>query len=74
MLGAIESQDVFDVLVVAHVASAIVGPESLGELEANISAADLELSAELLEAIDQIGRPPAPGWAMEAPPPLRTIG
>ena len=56
------------------VASAIIGPESLDELEANVSAADLDLSPELLEAVDQIGRPPQPGWTMDAPPPLRTIG
>ncbi|WP_091737666.1 aldo/keto reductase [Phenylobacterium immobile] len=45
------------------VASAIIGPESLAELEANIAAADLELSPETLAAIDAIyTAPPAQGW------------
>ena len=56
------------------VASAIIGPETIEELETNVSAAKLDLSPELLEAIDQIGRPPSPAWTMDAPPPLRTIG
>lgn len=45
------------------VASAIIGPESVAELEANIGAADLELSPETLEAVDAIYTPPpAQGW------------
>ncbi|NIJ09258.1 aryl-alcohol dehydrogenase-like predicted oxidoreductase [Sphingomonas vulcanisoli] len=44
------------------VASAIIGPETIDELEANVSASDLNFSPELLEAIDQIGRPPKPTW------------
>jgi aryl-alcohol dehydrogenase-like predicted oxidoreductase len=36
------------------VCSAIIGPESMAELEANIGAADLELPAEVLAALDAI--------------------
>jgi aryl-alcohol dehydrogenase-like predicted oxidoreductase len=40
------------------VSSAIIGPESLDELEANAPAADLELPADLMERLDAIGREP----------------
>lgn len=46
------------------VASAIIGPESIEELEVNASAADLELSAELLAEIDKINKPPLPPWGL----------
>jgi len=39
------------------VASAIIGAEGLGELEANASASDIELPAEVIAALDDIGRP-----------------
>jgi aryl-alcohol dehydrogenase-like predicted oxidoreductase len=45
------------------VCSAIIGPESVAELEANIGAADLELTPELFELVDAVAKPAAPmGW------------
>ena len=41
------------------VSSAIVGPETIGELETIAPAADLRLSAEQLDELDAIGRPPS---------------
>lgn len=38
------------------VATAIIGPEKIGELEENCEAADLELASELLERVDAIGK------------------
>lgn len=38
------------------VCSAIIGPEAISELEANIGAADLSLPDEVMTAIDAIGR------------------
>ena len=40
------------------VSSAIIGPETLEELETNATAADLELDDDLMEKVDEIGRPP----------------
>jgi aryl-alcohol dehydrogenase-like predicted oxidoreductase len=40
------------------VSSAIIGPENIHELEVNIEAGSLELPAEVMEAVDEIGRPP----------------
>jgi aryl-alcohol dehydrogenase-like predicted oxidoreductase len=42
------------------VATCIVGPENLHELEQNIEAADLELDAELLAKVDAIGKVEGP--------------
>jgi len=39
------------------VASAIVGAEALAELESNASASNLDLSADVMAALDEIGRP-----------------
>ena len=38
------------------VATAIIGPEKISELEENVDAADLELDAELLARVDAIGK------------------
>jgi aryl-alcohol dehydrogenase-like predicted oxidoreductase len=38
------------------VCSAIIGPEAIAELEANIGAADLQLPADVMAAIDAIGK------------------
>jgi aryl-alcohol dehydrogenase-like predicted oxidoreductase len=46
------------------VASAIVGPETLDELEASAAAADLILSEEVLARVDAIGKPPAAMWGL----------
>jgi aryl-alcohol dehydrogenase-like predicted oxidoreductase len=40
------------------VASAIVGPETAGELDAALPAADLQLSSDQLDALDQVLPPP----------------
>lgn len=42
------------------VASAVIGPETLDELEANAKAGDYEISPELLAEVTEIGKP-APG-------------
>ncbi len=43
------------------VSSAIIGPETLEELETNAVAGDLELDGDLMETVDAIGRlPPRP--------------
>ena len=49
-LGWLLSQD--------GVGSAIIGPETLAELEDNVPIADLELPAEVIAQIDAIGRLP----------------
>ncbi len=46
------------------VASAIVGPETLDELDACAAAADLVLAEEVLARIDTIGRPPPSMWGL----------
>lgn len=38
------------------VCSAVIGPETVAELEANIGAADLDLPADVLAAVDEIGK------------------
>jgi aryl-alcohol dehydrogenase-like predicted oxidoreductase len=46
------------------VSAAIIGPETLEELEQNLPAGDLELPADLMERVDAIGRPePMYGFA-----------
>jgi aryl-alcohol dehydrogenase-like predicted oxidoreductase len=40
------------------VSSAIIGPETIAELEANAPAAELQLRLEQMEELDAIGRPP----------------
>lgn len=40
-----------------HVASAIIGPEDVHELEATSSVVDLEIATEVLDAVDCINRP-----------------
>ena len=44
-------------LPLAAVSAAIIGPETLEELEQNLPAGDLELPADLMERVDAIGRP-----------------
>ena len=44
------------------VASAIIGPETLQELELNAAVADLSLPESLLTAIDEIGKPLISRW------------
>lgn len=46
------------------VASAIIGPETLDELEANAAAGNLDVPAEVIEQVDQIGRLPFSIMAM----------
>lgn len=44
------------------VASSIIGPETLEELEINAAATDIAIPDDLLEAIDEIGRPVISRW------------
>lgn len=44
------------------VASGIIGPESIDELEANVSAANLSLPGDLQAALDEIGKPVVSRW------------
>jgi 1-deoxyxylulose-5-phosphate synthase len=49
-------------LVQPAVATAIVGPESVAELEASASALDVAVPDEVLEAVDRIDKPPLSPW------------
>lgn len=44
------------------VASAVIGPETLAELEENVAVVDLSPPADLLAAVDLIGRPVLSPW------------
>jgi 1-deoxyxylulose-5-phosphate synthase len=44
------------------VSTAIIGPETVQELDANAAAAELELDSKLLEQLDGIGRPEPRAW------------
>jgi aryl-alcohol dehydrogenase-like predicted oxidoreductase len=44
------------------VASAVIGPETLAELEQNVAIADLSPPADLLAAVDLIGKPVVSPW------------
>ncbi|PAJ86157.1 aldo/keto reductase [Burkholderia ubonensis] len=58
-------------LAKAHVTSIIVGAKTVGQLEDNLAAADLELSASDIARLDEVSMLPAeyPGWmfAMQGP-------
>lgn len=45
-----------------YVGSAIIGPETVEELEENVAAMDLDLSPDLLAAIDAINKPSMSWW------------
>lgn len=40
------------------VSCAIIGPENIAELEENVEGSTLEIPAEVMEMVDEIGRPP----------------
>jgi aryl-alcohol dehydrogenase-like predicted oxidoreductase len=55
------------VLAKPFVTSVIIGAKTVEQLEDNLAAADLALSAEELKALDEVSALPAeyPGWMLE---------
>jgi diketogulonate reductase-like aldo/keto reductase len=51
------------------VTSVIIGARKMGQLEDNLKAVDIELSADELARLDEVSAPPPqyPGWMVSMP-------